>query len=75
MTLDDGRLLFLTSDFPPKTGGMARYSLGLTKSFTRHYEKVFVVVARGRKLEDVGNLDGVEVHQVLVTKNYLRKIF
>ena len=74
MTQAGGALLFLSSDFPPQSRGMARYSHGLTRSFTGYFEKVIVVVARGHDPK-AGTGDGhIEVQEVSVGENYLLKV-
>jgi len=74
MTRAGGALLFLSSDFPPQSGGMARYSQCLTRSLTGYFEKVIVVVARGHASGE-GNAEGdIELQEVSVGENYLLNV-
>jgi len=52
MTLDDGGLLFSTSDFSPQSGGFARYSVSVTKGLAKYFTKILGVVARQKMLEE-----------------------
>jgi len=74
MTQAAGALLFLSSDFPPQSGGMARYSHGLTRSFTGYFEKVIVVVGRGQEPKAETGEGDIELHEVFVGENYLLKV-
>ena len=67
-------LLFLTSDFPPQSGGISRYSLGLAQNLARHYRKVIVLVERTESVTET-RLTGVEVEEVVSGRFYPARVW